>query len=88
MVLIPLMNPKVFTLKFILPITFLLISFGFEMKFTEHLSPLLAQIKKLGETLGVIEFEQQWLEAQTERQAKGIVHLLTHLIYNLFLCIN
>ncbi|XP_022952151.1 transmembrane emp24 domain-containing protein p24beta2-like [Cucurbita moschata] len=36
----------------------------------EHLSPLLAQIKKLGETLGVIEFEQQWLEAQTERQAK------------------
>ncbi|PKA55254.1 Transmembrane emp24 domain-containing protein p24beta2 [Apostasia shenzhenica] len=35
----------------------------------EHLSPLLEQISKLEEALYNIQFEQHWLEAQTERQA-------------------
>lgn len=35
----------------------------------EHLSPLLEQINKLEEALYNIQFEQHWLEAQTERQA-------------------
>ncbi|KAK4767784.1 hypothetical protein SAY87_002925 [Trapa incisa] len=35
----------------------------------EHFSPLLEQIGKLEEALYNIQFEQHWLEAQTERQA-------------------
>ncbi|XP_020578368.1 transmembrane emp24 domain-containing protein p24beta2 [Phalaenopsis equestris] len=35
----------------------------------EHLSPLLEQINKLEDALYNIQFEQHWLEAQTERQA-------------------
>lgn len=35
----------------------------------EHISPLLEQINKLEESLYNIQFEQHWLEAQTERQA-------------------
>ncbi|XVF70906.1 hypothetical protein PTKIN_Ptkin11bG0200100 [Pterospermum kingtungense] len=35
----------------------------------EHLNPLLDQISKLEEALYNIQFEQHWLEAQTERQA-------------------
>ncbi|PKU76159.1 Transmembrane emp24 domain-containing protein p24beta2 [Dendrobium catenatum] len=35
----------------------------------EHFSPLLEQINKLEESLYNIQFEQHWLEAQTERQA-------------------
>ncbi|KAI9102326.1 hypothetical protein K1719_023528 [Acacia pycnantha] len=35
----------------------------------EHLNPLLQQISKLEEALYNIQFEQHWLEAQTERQA-------------------
>ncbi|KAJ4725301.1 Transmembrane emp24 domain-containing protein [Melia azedarach] len=35
----------------------------------EHLNPLLEQISKLEEALYNIQFEQHWLEAQTERQA-------------------
>lgn len=40
--------------------------------FAEHFSPLLEQIGKLEEALYNIQFEQHWLEAQTERQAIGI----------------
>ncbi|KAF5443186.1 hypothetical protein F2P56_035767 [Juglans regia] len=35
----------------------------------EHLNPLLEHISKLEEALYNIQFEQHWLEAQTERQA-------------------
>ncbi|KAH7544538.1 hypothetical protein ACOSP7_030108 [Xanthoceras sorbifolium] len=35
----------------------------------EHFNPLLEQISKLEEALYNIQFEQHWLEAQTERQA-------------------
>ncbi|KAF5727899.1 transmembrane emp24 domain-containing protein p24beta2 [Tripterygium wilfordii] len=35
----------------------------------EHFKPLLDQISKLEEALYNIQFEQHWLEAQTERQA-------------------
>ncbi|GAB4825310.1 hypothetical protein Ancab_008182 [Ancistrocladus abbreviatus] len=35
----------------------------------EHLTPLLDQIAKLEEALYNIQFEQHWLEAQTDRQA-------------------
>ncbi|KAM6548540.1 hypothetical protein CsatB_020216 [Cannabis sativa] len=35
----------------------------------EHFSPLLEQIAKLEESLYNIQFEQHWLEAQTDRQA-------------------
>lgn len=35
----------------------------------EHFNPLLEQIAKLEEALYNIQFEQHWLEAQTERQA-------------------
>ncbi|KAJ9672423.1 hypothetical protein PVL29_025869 [Vitis rotundifolia] len=37
----------------------------------EHFKPLLEQISKLEEALYNIQFEQHWLEAQTERQARG-----------------
>ncbi|XP_074320121.1 transmembrane emp24 domain-containing protein p24beta2-like [Silene latifolia] len=35
----------------------------------EHVKPLLQQIEKLAEALYNIQFEQHWLEAQTDRQA-------------------
>ncbi|CAK9151856.1 unnamed protein product [Ilex paraguariensis] len=35
----------------------------------EHFKPLLEQISKLGDALHNIQFEQHWLEAQTDRQA-------------------
>lgn len=35
----------------------------------EHFAPLLEQIAKLDEALYNIQFEQHWLEAQTDRQA-------------------
>lgn len=35
----------------------------------EHLKPLLDNIAKLEEALYNIQFEQHWIEAQTERQA-------------------
>lgn len=38
----------------------------------EHFNPLLEQISKLEEALYNIQFEQHWLEAQTERQAIGM----------------
>ncbi|XP_022848703.1 transmembrane emp24 domain-containing protein p24beta2-like [Olea europaea var. sylvestris] len=37
--------------------------------FREHFNPLLEQISKLEEALYNIQFEQHWLEAQTDRQA-------------------
>lgn len=39
----------------------------------EHFTPLLEQIAKLEEALYNIQFEQHWLEAQTDRQAIGTV---------------
>lgn len=38
---------------------------------TEHFKPVLEQISKLEEALYNIQFEQDWLEAQTDRQAIG-----------------
>lgn len=38
----------------------------------EHLNPLFEHIGKLEEALYNIQFEQHWLEAQTDRQAIGI----------------
>lgn len=38
----------------------------------EHFTPLLEQIIKLEEALFNIQYEQHWLEAQTERQAIGM----------------
>uniref|UniRef100_A0A803N8S4 GOLD domain-containing protein n=1 Tax=Chenopodium quinoa TaxID=63459 RepID=A0A803N8S4_CHEQI len=35
----------------------------------EHVKPLVEQIEKLGQCLYNIQFEQHWLEAQTDRQA-------------------
>ncbi|GAB2284782.1 hypothetical protein Dimus_019235 [Dionaea muscipula] len=35
----------------------------------EHVKPLLDQVEKLGDALYNIQFEQHWLEAQTDRQA-------------------
>lgn len=40
----------------------------------EHFNPLLDQISKLEEALYNIQFEQHWLEAQTDRQAIGNVN--------------
>lgn len=39
----------------------------------EHFNPLLEQIAKLEEALYNIQFEQHWLEAQTDRQAIGTI---------------
>ncbi|KAG6530144.1 hypothetical protein ZIOFF_012366 [Zingiber officinale] len=44
----------------------------------EHFGPLLEQIGKLEEALYNIQFEQHWLEAQTDRQAIGILHERKH----------
>ncbi|XP_023552939.1 transmembrane emp24 domain-containing protein p24beta2-like [Cucurbita pepo subsp. pepo] len=38
----------------------------------EDLSHLLEQIQRLRDKLEIVEFEQQWFEAQTEQQAKVI----------------
>lgn len=38
----------------------------------EHFKPLFEHIGKLEEALYNIQFEQHWLEAQTDRQAIGI----------------
>ena len=39
--------------------------------FAEHVKPLIEQIEKLANALYNIQFEQHWLEAQTDRQAIG-----------------
>ncbi|KAK9148524.1 hypothetical protein Scep_007281 [Stephania cephalantha] len=38
----------------------------------EHVNPLLEHIAKLEDALYNIQFEQHWLEAQTDRQAKYV----------------
>ncbi|KAI6703978.1 hypothetical protein NL676_013114 [Syzygium grande] len=43
--------------------------FEFMAHHKEHINPLLEQLGKLEEALYNIQFEQHWLEAQTERQA-------------------
>lgn len=54
----------------------------------EHIAPLLDQIAKLEEALYNIQFEQHWLDAQTDRQAIGnILHILD-MIRNVSLIIN
>uniref|UniRef100_A0A9I9E4P1 GOLD domain-containing protein n=1 Tax=Cucumis melo TaxID=3656 RepID=A0A9I9E4P1_CUCME len=40
-----------------------------KMPLPEHFNPLMDQISKLEEALYNIQFEQHWLEAQTDRQA-------------------
>lgn len=40
-------------------------------KCAEHFKPLFEHIGKLEEALYNIQFEQHWLEAQTDRQAVG-----------------
>ena len=51
----------------------------FQMTFSEDLSHLLEQIQRLRDKLEIVEFEQQWFEAQTEQQAKGINIITTRL---------
>lgn len=41
--------------------------------FAEHFAPLFEQIAKLEDALYNIQFEQHWLEAQTDRQALGMI---------------
>lgn len=48
---------------------------------TEHFKPLFEHIGQLEEALYNIQFEQHWLEAQTDRQAIGISFCI-FLIYN------
>jgi hypothetical protein len=50
---------------------------SFHLTNAEHFSPLFEQIAKLDEALYNIQFEQHWLEAQTDRQAICKI-LLTH----------
>ncbi|RZC27555.1 Transmembrane emp24 domain-containing protein p24beta2 isoform B [Glycine soja] len=55
----------------------------------EHFTPLLEQIGKLEEALYNIQFEQHWLEAQTDRQAIGIIYgLLFCLSHNLHFSVH
>lgn len=44
----------------------------FYLTSAEHFKPLFEHIGKLEEALYNIQFEQHWLEAQTDRQAIGI----------------
>lgn len=53
------------------------------MTSTEHFKPLFEHIGKLEEALYNIQFEQHWLEAQTERQAIGIPNIFCS-IYDIF----
>lgn len=49
---------------------------------TEHFSPLLEQIAQLEEALYNIQFEQHWLDAQTDRQALGNIVSFEHAIFH------
>ncbi|WRX10059.1 hypothetical protein QQP08_002546 [Theobroma cacao] len=49
----------------------------------EHIAPLLEQISKLEEALYNIQFEQHWIEAQTDRQAIGSFEELFLLSFNI-----
>jgi len=44
--------------------------------FAEHLTPLFEEILKLEQALFNIQYEQHWLEAQTERQAIGTSRIM------------
>lgn len=57
------------TLTDILLVCFHFLLVNFPTLSAEHFNPLLEQISKLEEALYNIQFEQHWLEAQTERQA-------------------
>ncbi|XP_056162684.1 uncharacterized protein LOC130136604 [Syzygium oleosum] len=48
----------------------------------EHINPLLEQIGKLEEALSNIQFEQHWLEAQTEHQAIGKIFYVKSSCYS------
>ena len=52
------------------------------MHIAEHLNPLFEQIAKLEEALYNIQFEQHWLEAQTDQQAIGTVLTNDYLVAN------
>ncbi|PQQ20733.1 transmembrane emp24 domain-containing protein p24beta2 [Prunus yedoensis var. nudiflora] len=55
--------------------------FEFVVQKQEHFAPLLEQIAKLEEALYNIQFEQHWLEAETDRQAivnEGMSRRATH----------
>lgn len=54
--------------------------------FAEHFRPLLDQIWKLEEALYNIQFEQHWLEAQTERQAIGLFWIFLCSVLILYGC--
>lgn len=41
--------------------------------FADHFKPILEQISKLEDALYNIQFEQHWLEAETDRQAISII---------------
>jgi len=57
--------------------------------FAEHLTPLLDQITKLEHALFNIQYEQHWLEAQTERQAIGTSHITMRFYwFNFLTCSN
>ena len=49
--------------------------------FAEHFQPLLEQISKLEEALYNIQFEQHWLEAQTDRQAISMFKIFSLFCY-------
>lgn len=51
----------------------LLLNTGYKYPCAEHFNPLFEQISKLEEALYNIQFEQHWLEAETDRQAVGII---------------
>lgn len=59
------------------------VAFDIYICFAEHFNPLLQHISKLEEALYNIQFEQHWLEAQTDRQAIG-----KYLTLKLLLVIN
>lgn len=44
----------------------------------EHFKPLFEQIQKLEEAIFNIQFEQHWLEAETDRQAIGTCFSLSN----------
>ncbi|XP_019240207.1 PREDICTED: transmembrane emp24 domain-containing protein p24beta2-like, partial [Nicotiana attenuata] len=48
----------------------------------EHFKPLFEHIGKLEEALYNIQFEQHWLEAQTDRQAIGINKAFAYFSYD------
>ena len=58
---------------------------SFFMMSAEHFAPLMEQMSKLEEALYNIQFEQHWIEAQTDRQAIGSFEELIFLYFKYFL---